>query len=625
MSILQTTTPKAFSMEAIDTFFKEKANKADPTNAALRLLQTLEKHQVKLKNALERAKKRADKEKDAANDAVVETAQQEFDDGARCMQKFATFCSTLRCPPPEAVNAEKLAELPFCREKTRLFSIHTRFLVPATSIQKAAESDVREEYNAAKIARETIESFRMNPSPAVVAALDEQLKDSEFEAYLRENFGPMWAYDNVNDCVPTKTIDVTQPGKAAKKATIAVVSEACTDATYSPFDKILRVFYHLFVGWISEKAVNFRPKKRSDLSFLFSMQMLTGHDTLPEVGSEEAIAIAHKLQSAIYVVTKTACEPLLAHDDGLPVPATKAMRNAATKDSKVFVRNSDTPAPDYQLMFSLAFPEETKLQHGFAAPLDGRFFIKLTPKVAKFVAEAVTKLVGEDAIVPVLRKYLAHLDDSGKYKGPSIDFATLAGESAKTWTMPTEADLTKPDLPTDWAKRPLSNPYSFRLMPDGTKQLRLLSLRNLASATFFEDCLLALHALDTTPASTDELKNNYDGYVKKVLEGVAFESTGVDRSASFVKSQTRTLAIASGEGEKKRKGPSEKTKLATALSENAELREKLRLLEEKEDEESLATTAAKRQKTSSLEDKVDKLYALVARAFPDEVMEVEED
>ena len=58
---------------------------------------------------------------------------------------------------------------------------------------------------------------------------------------------------------------------------------------------------------------------------------------------------------------------------------------------------------------------------------------------------------------------------------------------------------------------------------------------------------------------------------------------------------------------------------------DAELREKLRLLEEKEDEESLATTAAKRQKTSSLEDKVDKLYALVARAFPDEVMEVEED
>jgi hypothetical protein len=603
-------------MEVVDAFFKDRANRLDPTNACLRLAQTLDKQQTKLKNNYERCKKKSEKEKNAENETATEAAQKDLKDHEALTEKYEAFCTTLRFPPIEKQHADVLAELPFAREKTRLFSIHTKFGLSATALQKATGDAIKDDYNAAKTARERVKSFEMNPAPAIKKALDLELANNpEFATYIDSNFGPKWAYDNATDLVETKTIDVAAPGKAAKKATVAVVSEASTMAVYDPFVKIQRVYYHLFVGWISEKAVNFRPKKRGDLSFMFSFQMLTGHDELPEQNSEEALVLAHKLQSAIYVVSKTPCEPLLEKNDGLPVPAaTKAMRSAA-KDNKLFTRDAANAVPEYQLMFSLAFPESSKLRHDFAKPLDGRFLHKLTPKVAKFVAEAVTKLAGEEAIVPILKTYLAAIDEGGKYKGKSIEFASVANENAMTWAIPTtEPDLTSQTIPVAWAAQPFANPYAYRIRPDGTKQLRLLSLRNLSSSTYFDDCLLSLHALDTTSKTTDSLKANYDEYVKRTLEGVAFESTGVSRSASYLKSQTRAITVSGEPVEKKRKNPSDKSRVVTLTAEVEDLRSQLRVREE-EASEALLNEVSKRQKTEPSVT-VEQLLQIMRKVYP---------
>lgn len=239
-------------MEVVDAFFKDRANRLDPTNACLRLAQTLDKQQTKLKNNYERCKKKSEKEKNAENEAATETAQTDLKAHEALTAKYETFCQTLRFPPIEKQHADVLAELPFAREKTRLFSIHTKFGLSATALQKATGDAIKEEYNTAKTARERIKSFEMNPAPAIKKALDLELANNpEFATYIESNFGPKWAFDNTLDMVETKTIDVAAPGKAAKKATVAVVSEASTQAVYDPFVKIQRVFYHLFVGWIS--------------------------------------------------------------------------------------------------------------------------------------------------------------------------------------------------------------------------------------------------------------------------------------------------------------------------------------------------------------------------------------
>ena len=591
-------------MESLLDFFGDCH--ADPINSVLRQKQVLEKTLVKHKNAVERASKKRGKEPIVP--AAVAAAKTTLEETEKIVATFDVLVDALKSPSD--ADAEKLTEYPFAREKTRLLSIHPKYIVSATCRQ--AGNSLKDQYTSAKAAREqSLQSFQINPSPAVKQALETKMKDSEFAAYMDAHFEPTWSYDAVNDVVPTKSVP-TGPEPNAKKMTVAIEADT-NGAKYDDVTKLGRVFVHLFKGVVGDKACNFRSKARSDLSFLFSWQMVTGLDVLPDKGSKEAVEIAEKLQSALYCVSSVPTEPLLAAEDGLPVPATKAMRTAA-KTNTLFARDEDTQPPSYQLMYSLSFPDQTKLQHGFAEPLDGRFFSPVTTKVAKFVADAVTKLVGEEAIVPALRPYLS----DSKSSKTTIELAAVASELSKQWTYPkTEADLSKEsltNLASAWLKEPFANPYINLIKPDGST-VRILSGRDLPTTTFFEDCLLQLHALDSEQKTSESLKSAAFKHMQH-LELVAFESTGVERSMSFTKAQSRALTLEAAP--KKRKSPgTDKAMVAVLTKEVEELRNELRLKQEElEDKEAeVEMLRAKRSRTTA-DPNSEKMLRILTLAFP---------
>lgn len=596
-------------MEEIVQFFEE--NRGDLVNSTLRNQFQLAKVTTKLQNNAERLTKKAKKDPDLRGEA--NTATKVLESALVQEKTFNQFVSTIRDPPTSEAT-EKLPELVFAREKTRLFTLHSKYLVSATSVQSSA---TKEEYAAAKTAREkTPTSFRLQPSPAIVEAVGTLMeKNAEFASYMDSHFGPVWAFDAAQNAVPTATITQSTNGKAAKKATIPVLADI-GDAKYDGVTKVCRVFYHIFRGQIGDKAVNFRSKSRSDLSFMFTFQMLTGLDELPEKGSKEAIEVAEALQSALYCVTAQVCEPLLAQADGLPVVAGKAMRNSA-KTNVAFVRDEETAPPDWQLMYSLDFPKDTKLGHQFAGSLDRRFFIPLTTKVAKFVAEAVTKLVGEEAIVPMLKPYLAE-------KNQSIDLTAISSNLCKGWAFPkTEeelADASPTSVAITWAREPFSNPYTELLHGDGTKSLRILSMRDLQSSTFFEDCLLALHALDSDGKSTESMKKEFFLHTQQI-ELVAFESTGVSRSASFLKAQSRAVAL-SGPAKKRKLPGTDKAMVARLTEEVETLRSELRQKEDDLAEKDTEVEMLKAKRAKADNPHIEKMVKILSLAFPRETARV---
>ena len=449
------------------------------------------------------------------------------------------FADSLRLPTDhKEVTTQNLLNLGFIKGAIQA-KPHVRSVYPAYTVSCAPSARQQSDLTKSVEAYESLElerkgglykkSFQIHTDGHVETTFDALLAATpELQTFLEKNLGGVDAIDTDTLLVPVVKTDV--PATSNKKTrSVKIPQTTAVEHPYDPLTRLLRAFPHFFRGTATgDKTVNFRGKD-AELSFLFTWQVLTGLKELPAKGSDEAKRLADELQGAVVAICQKEVSPQTC-PKGLPV-------EKGEFDAKKLHESNTTTAqsqPQYQLFYSIRFPDGTKLAHGLGDPLDGRFYQPVSKKIFAFLIDAVTRLVGKEALSPMIVAAAAALEQKPRSRPAEFKFEAIklaTDYSMNNW--PRDGPL-KP-LAKKWNKQPFAAPCA---LIDET--LVALSANDVEDSRVIESMLLASGTLDGEEATVAAFKDGLD-VCMSFLQTLAYRCTGREPTTSVANSMSLVL------------------------------------------------------------------------------------
>lgn len=380
---------------------------------------------------------------------------------------------------------------------------------------------------------------------------------------LSNGLEPRFSHDDETGERNTTPRDDTDDGHGKKKSKkVDVVVSSGPNDYWTPAQKLARLLPGFYEG---ESNTGFRGNNADEKAFWVFTATLTNRLELPEQGSDEAKALAHKIHSHFYIQTADSVEPLLA-TDGMPVRANGAML-AAIETGEVYERPQDDDALGikYELVYTIAMPDGMTPYQGWCEfSQDYRHQIRCSPRMLNWVLEISQKLLGGDRGdgVPQLIKNWFQTNPSCK---EILNINSIACAACRDWRHPSaddaDGDDTAPspetmlEIMSTWRDAAWCNPSFSIKKADGDVKNEVFFASTPEERARLAETFLRVGAYDSTEYTVPSLKELRKEFIPIIGDAVC-AAKGIDAGA---RSRVSTALVvesapaAVGAGSRKRK------------------------------------------------------------------------